>query len=77
MTTNAKKLRKAQNLETGYAELDILAAYDYDVRELSEYHYRIEGRLDVWPSSKKWYDRVLKSSGEYLDLLQLVKDRML
>lgn len=75
--THAKKLQKQRNLETGYEEMDILAAYDYQITEFSGYHYRINDRLDVWPSSKKWYDKTLNSGGTYETLMQLVKDRML
>lgn len=37
-------------------EWDILAAYDMHIAQLSEYHFRIDGHLDVWPTSRKAYD---------------------
>lgn len=42
---------------------DILAAHDIQLREMSEYHYRIDGYLDIWPSTRSAYN--LRSHMKY------------
>lgn len=48
-----KALRR-QNLSDGAKDLEILVALDYQVIPFSEYHFRINNEMDVWPSSKKY-----------------------
>lgn len=64
---------KHQNLEKGKEALEILVSWDYAVEQFSEYHFRINSRLDVWPTSKKWYDRKTGRKGEYEELESFVK----
>ena len=37
-------------------DFDILAAYDCHIVQFGEHHYRIDGHLDVWPTTGKSYD---------------------
>ena len=39
---------------------------------MSEYHIRIEGILDVWPTSHKWYSLATKKNGQYQRLVPFV-----
>ena len=73
MRVSARRNRSLHFLEQGYEELDILAALDFKVTEFSEYHHRINDRLDVWVSTKRWHDRARQTSGDYTDLVELVK----
>lgn len=68
------KATKQANLEIGYEEVDILIAQDHEVRQFDDYHFRINRRLDVWPSTKKWYDTWTKRTGTYRTLMDLVKE---
>ena len=72
LKTATKKLTRKKNLEGGYEDLDILAAQDYDVHEFSQYHFRVNNRLDVWPSSKKYWDCQLGKKGTYENLVEFV-----
>lgn len=67
------KLTKIANLNAGKEALEVLVAHDYEVYQLSEYHFRINRRLDIWPSSKKWYDLKTTAKGQYEDLEKFVK----
>lgn len=67
------KLTKISNLSAGKEALEILVAYDFEVYQLSDYHFRINNRLDIWPSSKKWYDLKTGMKGEYGDLEKFTK----
>lgn len=55
-SSEAKKIYRARKLKEGEDALERLVARDIRVVQLSEYHFRINGRLDVWPSSGKYYD---------------------
>lgn len=69
-------LKRAKNLEGGKEALEILVAQDFEVVQLSDYHFRINGRLDVWPSSKKAYDIKSHIKKSYNDLEQFVKQHL-
>jgi hypothetical protein len=62
------KAAKFQNLQQGKTDLETLVAYDYTVEQFSDYHFRINGRLDVWPSSRRYYDQKTQRKGEYNSL---------
>lgn len=65
---------KEQNRIAGYEELDILAALDFQVQEFSPFHYRINGRLDIWPSTKKFFDKATSKTGSYDSLVEIAQD---
>jgi hypothetical protein len=67
------KAQKKRNLEQGEEALDILAALDFRVKQFSPYHYRINDRLDVWPSSKITYDILSKTKEGYNDLVEFTQ----
>lgn len=69
----AEKLRRAENLSKGKYDLEVLVSYDYKVEQFSEYHFRINNRLDVWPTSKKYYDQRTMRKGEYDGLEKFVR----
>lgn len=76
MATESSKRRKRANLNKGEAELEELVAFDYQVVQLSPYHFRINSRLDVWPSSKRWWDTKTFRKGDYDDLVSFVKSHL-
>ena len=65
---------RLKNLAEGEEQMDILIAKDFHVERFSDYHFRINDRLDVWPSTKKWYDRLTMRKGEYNNLIEFVMD---
>lgn len=67
------KQQKQINLREGEDILQELVAFDFRVQQLSQYHFRINDRLDVWPSSKRWYDRQNYNKGQYGNLVTFVK----
>jgi hypothetical protein len=67
--------KRNKELQVRREELETLVAFDFDVKQFSPYHYRIEDRLDIWPSSKKWFDRITHAKGTYQSLLDLAHSR--
>lgn len=69
-----KRLEKVRNLEKAEEILAVLVAYDFEVKQFSKFHFRINHRLDIWPSSKKAYDIVLHRKFVYSDLEEFIKE---
>lgn len=66
---------KRERLKDALDEFDILAAYDHEILQLSHYHFRINRRLDVWPSTQKAYDILSHEKFTYDDLVDFVMER--
>ena len=67
------KAQKQKNLNEGTEDLEKLVAWDFKVQPFSDIHFRINDRLDVWPSTKRFYDLLNKRKGSYDNLLKFVK----
>lgn len=63
----SRKLLRQFNLTKGYAALEILVANDFSVHPFSDIHFRINNRLDIWPSTKRFYDIRSHRKGIYSD----------
>lgn len=61
------------NLNAGKEALENLVSWDYEVHQFSDYHFRINRRLDIWPSTRKYYDTKTHRKGVYEDLEKFVK----
>lgn len=59
------KQAKIFNWERGTEELDNLVSFDYEVKAFTDIHFRINRRLDVWPSTRSWYDIRTGRKGKY------------
>src|SRR5205807_4294702 len=59
-----------------HEKLEILVALDYHVKPLTEYQYRINGVIDIYPVNKKWHDLRNSERGEYQELVSLVKSKI-
>ena len=42
-----------------------LARLGYDVRMITEYHFRIDGRLDLFPTRGRWHNLKTGKRGNY------------
>lgn len=36
-------------------DIEILIAFDYRIIEFSEYHFRVNDKLDIWPTQRKYF----------------------
>lgn len=70
------KAAKQFNLEQGAEALEVLVAWDFRVQQFEETHFRINDRLDVWPSTKKFFDLKIKQTGSYSDLEKFVRKHL-
>lgn len=49
-------------------DMDILAAHDYEIMKFQDTHFRVNGILDVWPSSRKAYWIKAHGHEDYRDI---------
>jgi len=68
------RLTKLKNLDSAVDIFDVLIARDFKVHQFSEYHWRINDTLDIWPSSKKAYDIKAFVKYTYKDLEEFVME---
>jgi hypothetical protein len=59
-----------------HEKLDILVAYDYQVEPLTEYQYRINGIIDIYPVNKRWHDIRSGERGNYEELVTFIQQRL-
>jgi hypothetical protein len=57
-------------------KLEVLIAYDYEVQRLTQYQYRINGVIDIYPVNKRWHDLRNQERGSYGELIQFVQSRL-
>lgn len=63
--TKEQRRHGSKNQREGEEALEVLVAWDYEVLRFSEWHFRVNRRLDVWPVSRKWYDNKTHRKGIY------------
>lgn len=60
--------------EIFYATLaERLTQLGYDVKMFTEYQFRINGRLDVYPVNRRWHDIKENQRGDYEDIFDFCK----
>ena len=67
--------KRKENLSASAEAFEILGAYDHQIVQFSPYHFRVNNRLDVWPSTKKAYDIRSHRKFQYDDLVDFVMRR--
>lgn len=50
-----QKDRRQERLPIRQAEIESLAGLGYEVKKLTEYHYRINGEYDLYPIHNRWH----------------------
>lgn len=48
--------RRSERLKIMTEELLELRDHGFDIRRLTPFHYRVNGRLDIWPIHNRWHD---------------------
>jgi len=65
---------KESNLDAAFDVLDILIAHGYHIELFNnEYHWKINGVLDVWPTTRTWYYKKTGERGRYDELVRFVR----
>lgn len=65
----AQQERRAERLPGRTEEILALKAKGYDVRQLSEYQFRIDGALDLYPIHRRYHALKVNQRGDYKSAL--------
>jgi hypothetical protein len=71
-----QQARRAKWLPIRTEEILHLKVQGYEVEQKTEYHFRINGVLDLWPIHNRWHDLRTNKRGGAKDLAVWVKARI-
>jgi hypothetical protein len=71
-----QQARRAARLPIRTEEIRHLKVQGYDVEQKTEYHFRINGILDLWPIHNRWHDLRTQERGGAKNLAIFVKERI-
>ncbi len=68
-----KKLRLKNSREIGSCEIDdFCKKYGFECFHFTEYHMRLNGKVDVYPTGRKYYDIKTREWGVYRNLEEIL-----
>lgn len=71
----AQQQRRAERLPIRQAEIEALSG-SYNVKKLTDYQYRINGVLDLYPIHNNWHNIKTKKRGKYHSPESIVKQQI-
>ena len=72
-----QKQRRAARLPAAQQDIEDLAEQGYSVRKLTEYQYRIDETLDLYPIHRRFHNIKTQKRGNYTTALQCAKTQLL
>ena len=69
----AQQARRFARLPKRVERLLALRAEGFEIEQKSPYHFRVNGRLDVWPVHNRYHDLKLKKRGGFPDVAVFVR----
>lgn len=67
--------RRAKRLPIRTDAILHLRAQGYTVQQLTEYQFRVNGRIDLYPIHNRWHDLKTQERGGAKDLATFIKER--
>lgn len=71
----AQQKRRADRLPVRQQDIESLAP-EYEVRKLTEWHYRVNGMLDLYPIHRRFHNLKTQKRGQYTVALEIVKKQI-
>lgn len=68
-----QKARRAERLPLRQQEIDALTADGFRIERKSEYHFRVNGALDLWPTHNRYHDLKRNKRGGYRSASDFVR----
>ena len=56
MSRRNKRKRRGLDPEIDPAAVEMVMQHGYFVKQLSAFHWRVQGKVDFWPTTERWYD---------------------
>ena len=72
---DAQQKRRAKRLPERQQEIENLAP-EFEVKKLTEYQYRINGIIDLYPIHKNFHDIKKNKRGMYKNALEFIRSRI-
>jgi len=70
-----QQARRKARLPERTAAILALQWEGYEVEWKSEYHFRVNGRMDLWPIHNRWHDLRTQERGGAPDLADFIRAR--
>ena len=70
-----QQLRREKRLPVRTDAILSLRRQGYIVEQKTDYHFRVNGRMDLWPIHNRWHDLKTQERGGAKDLAIFVKER--
>ena len=71
-----QKLRRAHRLPVRTEQILSLRGSGFIVEQKSEYHFRIDNVLDLWPTHNRYHDLRTNQRGGYKDAIDFVRRKL-
>lgn len=71
-----QRARRTKRLPIRTEEILALKRQGYDVEQKIDYHFRVNGILDLWPIHNRWHDLRTQERGGAKQLAVWVKERI-
>lgn len=71
--TRTRKLRHSAQRDKGTYSIKALADEGYIVERLTQYQYRINDRLDLFPTNRKYHDVLTGERGDWQGALDICR----
>jgi len=72
----AQQARRRMRLPKRTDEIVALRNKNFDVRELTPYQFRVDGRLDLYPIHRRYHDTQTGERGNYTSALSIALRRL-
>jgi hypothetical protein len=69
--TRTKTLRNKRARMSGEESILALADHGFSVTKMTQYQFRVDDRLDLYPVNRRWHDVVMNTRGDYDGLTPL------
>lgn len=69
-----QKMRRRERLPRRTAQIWSLKKMGYSVKQMTEYQFRIKGRVDVFPIHNRYHDIKTNERGGYRDVVEFVRN---
>lgn len=71
-----QKQRRSERLPIRQEEIESLSEKGYEVKRLTAYQYRIDGRIDLYPIHNRWHDLKTGRRGGHKHLPTFIMNTM-
>lgn len=74
--TISARARRASTRFINHRHLECLEKCGVKIEKKSEYHFRVEGKLDLWVTNQKFHNLATQERGEYEYVLDVIQQQI-